>query len=76
MSMFFLILYFCTAFFVFSAILLCILYAWDYSYFRMALVFDVDKKLVKQVKRHKMFIKVSTFISVVLLLLCFILNIV
>jgi hypothetical protein len=74
MSMFFLILYLCTGLSVLLTVVLCIAYAWDYSYIEMSLLFNMDKKEVKKYKRLKKSIKVSTFISVVLLLLCLILN--
>lgn len=73
MSTFILIIGICTGLAVFLAIALCIVYAWNYSYIRMSLIFEHDKKEVKKFKLFKVLIKLSSALAVILALLYLIL---
>lgn len=69
MSTFILIIGICTGLEVFLAIALWIIYAWDYSYIRMSLIFENNKKEVEQYKLFKGLIKLSSTLAVILVLL-------
>lgn len=73
MSTFILIIGICTGLAVLLAIALCIVYAWNYSYIRMSLILEHDKREVKKFKLLKGLIKLSSTLAVILVFLYLIL---